>query len=230
MSSPIAKQHRSRLDQALITTHQKLSHSRRIEQLAGEFARRLERLRPEPGAVLRVLDVGCGDMTLADAILARCERVQFACVDVHPCPPELAEQDERWLRYRRFDGRELPFQRNEFDVIMFADVLHHVPAELRVGLLASAARTGRAVLIKDHFEYGFVSRQALRAMDFVGNFGYGISVPERYFDEGSFAELCECAGLASRSVEVGLELYEHLPLLRTLFRPEWHFFATCAER
>ena len=230
MSSPIAKQHRSSLDRALISTHHKLSHNRRIALLAEEFARRIGGLRTSPQQAMRVLDVGCGDMTLADAILARLPHVQFVCVDVHACPPELVEQDPRWHRYRQFDGRTLPFEPQEFDVVMFADVLHHVPAELRAGLLGSAGSIGRAVLVKDHFEHGWFSRQALRAMDFVGNFGYGVSVPHRYFDERSFADLCAAAGLASPSVEVGLKLYEHLPVVRNLLRPEWHFFATCKAR
>ncbi|MDP3221885.1 MAG: hypothetical protein Q8M96_01995, partial [Rubrivivax sp.] len=94
----------------------------------------------------------------------------------------------------------------------------------------SAARVGHSVLIKDHFEYGWLSRQALRAMDFVGNFGYGVSIPDRYFDHSSFTDLCGSAGVACQRVEVGLKMYEHLPVLRSVLRPEWHFFATCRAR
>ena len=65
----------------------------------------------------------------------------------------------------------------------------------------------------------------LRLMDFVGNWGYGISVPERYFTREGFARLAAQQGLVITSLDCGLELYEHLPVVRTVLRPDWHFIA-----
>ena len=77
--------------------------------------------------------------------------------------------DAIWQCYQQFDGSSLSFNDHAFDVVIFSDVLQHVPAGLVSPLLKSAARVGRFVLIRDHFEYGWFSSIILRAMDFVGN-------------------------------------------------------------
>ncbi len=107
---------------------------------------------------------------------------------------------------------------------MLCDVLHHTPATA-ARLLAEAARVARHVIVKDHFEYGAYSRSMLRLMDFVGNWGYGISVPECYFTREGFVRLAAQQGLVITSLDCGLELYEHLPVVRTVLRPDWHFIA-----
>lgn len=227
MSSPIAKTNKSGLDKALVASHQKLSHGHRIGVLVELLGQRIRGLGlPAP---IRVLDVGCGDMTLAKGLMAQGEDIDITCVDIHPPPPELPGRDPFWTRYQQFDGQALPFAEQSFDVVVFSDVLHHVPSASLQPLLASAARVGRFVVIKDHFEYGWLSRQVLRAMDFVGNYGYGISVPERYFSEDSFARVIGGAGLKMEQVDIGVRLYDHLPVVRTLLSPRWQFLATCAR-
>jgi hypothetical protein len=169
-------------------------------------------------------------MTLADAVIGRLGGAQLRCVDIHPCPANVMHADPRWQRYSTFDGQNLDFPKKAFDVVMFSDVLHHVPPALRTDLLASAGRAGRFVVVKDHFEYGWWSRQSLRAMDWVGNAGYGVSIPERYFDQALWAQQCEDAGLQIDQLNVGLRLYEHLPLLQRVLSPKWQFMAVCREK
>lgn len=231
MSSPIAKRHKSGVDNALIATHQRLSHGHRIELLAEAFAVRISKLVGQTqGRQIRILDVGCGDMTLADAVGEKLKEAEIRCVDVHPFPTDLAKTDPRWRRYSSFDGQHLEFDDQSFDVVMFSDVLHHVPMKLRTALLVNAGRVGHFVAIKDHFEYGWWSRQSLRAMDCVGNFGYGVSVPERYFDLECFRGQCSAAGLRIEQIDVGLRLYDHLLLLRKLLSPAWQFMAVCRRQ
>ena len=231
MSSPIAKRYKSEVDNALIAAHQRLSHGNRIELLADAFAVRILNLVGlTRGRQIQILDVGCGDMTLADALEARIKEAQIRCVDIHPFPTDLAKTDPRWNRYSCFDGQQLPFEDRSFDVVMFSDVLHHVPADQRTTLLVNAARVGKFVIIKDHFEYGWWSRQALRAMDCVGNFGYGVSIPSRYFDHQQFEGQCDAAQLDIDQIDVGLRLYEHLPLLSKVLSPDWQFMAVCQRR
>jgi len=136
--------------------------------------------------------------------------------------------DPIWQRYQQFDGSSLPFDEHAFDVVIFSDVLHHVPACLVSPLLKSAARVGRFVLIKDHFEYGWFSRNILRAMDFVGNYGYGISVPEFYFSCDSFAATVREAGFHINDMDIGINLYDHLPFVRSVLSSKWQFVATCS--
>jgi SAM-dependent methyltransferase len=229
MSSPIAKSERTHVDRALVAVHQKMSHGHRIGVLAEELASRLQ-VQPRAGAALRLLDIGCGDMTLADALQSRLPDLEVACTDIHPCPQALQDSDARWRRYTRFDGRRLPYDNERFDVAMFSDVLHHVPLDSQALLLSEAARVANVVLVKDHFEWGAFSRQALRAMDFVGNFGYGVPVPDRYFTKETFGLLCDAASLTIQEVDIGIRLYDHLPLVRSVLSPDWQFIATCTRQ
>ncbi|MCZ2439834.1 MAG: class I SAM-dependent methyltransferase [Burkholderiales bacterium] len=228
MSSPIAKREKTGVDRLLIAAHHQLSHERRVAVLAHEIAMRIAGIVPnEPGKNVSILDVGCGDMSLVDAVAAKLGGAQVRCADIHRCPAPLAQADPRWRRYVQFDGKTLPFDEGAFDVVLLSDVLHHVPESQRGELLASAGRVGRHILIKDHFEYGWWSRQILRLMDWVGNFGYGVSVPQRYFDVDGFRRLCERAGLEVTGLDVGIQLYDALPVARSLLSPDWQFFAHC---
>jgi len=94
--------------------------------------------------------------------------------------------------------------------------LHHVPAGLVSPLLKSAARVGRFVLIKDHFEYGWFSHNIIRAMDFVDNYGFGVSVPKCYFNCDFFAATMRGAGLRIDDMNIGINLYVHLPFVRSV--------------
>lgn len=230
MSSPIAKTKKTKFDQRLINTHKKLSHSSRIEILAHEFANLIKNLQTNEKILKpRILDVGCGDMTLAEQVEKIVGKCILKCADIHPCSQELKNQDVRWAKYTQFDGRNIPFDDDSVDFLIFSDVLHHVPDSLRTELLTSAARVSKYILIKDHFEYGWFSRQALRAMDWVGNYSYGISIPEKYFDRHSFNETLSSANLHADKICTGLDLYNHLPLVRNVLNRDWHFFAICQK-
>lgn len=230
MSSPIAKTNKSKFDHTLIQTHKRISHSHRINILALEFANIIKHIQTIDHITNpRILDVGCGDMTLAEEVERIVGRCTLQCTDIHPCSPEIREQDPRWTKYTQFNGKDLPFDNDSFDVLVFSDVLHHVPEAIRTELLVSAARVSKYIVIKDHFEYGWFSRQTLRAMDWVGNYSYGISIPEKYFDEKGFAKTLASANMRVDRINIGLDLYNHLPLLRNILSRKWHFFAICRK-
>ena len=65
----------------------------------------------------------------------------------------------------------------------------------------------------------------LKLMDIVGNWGYGISIPKRYFSKNSFNKIVEDAGLKIIELKVGIRLYDHLPIVKFVLRPKWQFIA-----
>lgn len=221
MSSPLARLERGAMRSALVAAHVSLSHSRRQAILAELLAEKISRL-PTQGAI-RCLDVGAGDMKIADAIETQSPATEWRCVDVHELPESLS-RDSRWQKYQRFNGSDLPFEDGAFDVVLFCDVLHHAAAQ-QSRLLREAARVGKYVLVKDHFEHGLYSRVLLQAMDFVGNWGYGVNVPRQYFRRRTFQSLCEDAGLGIEDLTEGVRLYDHLPIARWVLRPSWQFIA-----
>ncbi len=221
MSSPLAIEKKGASKKALVGLHQALSHNHRVGVLAQRIAAITTMLVPNGRA--RCLDIGCGDMTIAEAIQQHAPLSDWRCIDVHPLPSNL-QGDPRWKRYAQFNGSDIPFSDQEFDAALLCDVLHHAPANMD-RLLTEAGRVARYVIVKDHFEYGPYSRTMLRLMDFVGNWGYGISVPKRYVPRDEFVQLVAKQALSIQSFDCGLKLYEHLPVVRTLLLPDWHFIA-----
>ncbi len=226
MSSPIASKKKGPLESTLIAVHQKLSHSRRIETIARHIADLIQ--LQFPGAEeIRCLDVGCGDMQIAERIGMILPNTSWSCIDIYDLPEEL-ENRERWKKYRKFDGTKIPYNDKSMNIVLFCDVLHHVQTSAQ-DLLKEAARVGSMIAVKDHFEYSFFSRMMLWSMDFLGNWGYGVSLPERYFTQESFDGLTRKAGLHSIHTELGIKLYEHIPLIKKILKPKWQFITILKE-
>lgn len=207
----------------LIRFHQRASHSHRIAVLTDIVAQEILGQLPTGTSVHDCLDIGCGDMIIAENIAQKTNRTNWKCIDIHPLPQGL-KSNPKWYKYSQFDGKHIPFQDRDFDVATICDVLHHAGEDTPV-LLAEAARVSRIIIVKDHFEYGFYSRTMLKMMDFVGNWAYGVNIPRRYFTEDGFAALCETVGLQVVKINRNIKLYDHIPLLNKVLSPRWQFVA-----
>jgi SAM-dependent methyltransferase len=174
-----------------------LSHSlSRTAVLADRIAMHVESLMPR-GRV-RCLDVGCGDMTLAECVEERVPRTEWRCIDVPALPPKFG-RDARWSKYSRFDGRSIPYGDGEFDVALLSDVLHDAPEDA-ARLLGEAGRVARHVLVKDHFEHG-------------------------PYSPAVFSRLIAEQQLAIAAIDCGFELDERASIAGALQRPDGHFIA-----
>jgi hypothetical protein len=79
--------------------------------------------------------------------------------------------------------------KKKYDFLIVADVLHHIGVEDRVKImeiLRKLKSKSKIMIIKDHFEYNFYSRQILRFMDFIGNYYLDVNVPKKYFRQEEF--------------------------------------------
>lgn len=218
MSSPIALKKKSLAHNALINLHQLLSHKRRVSILSEKIADLISDEFRET-ELIRCVDVGCGDMQIAEIVGIYNPKTVWNCIDIHDLPENAGD---KWGKYKKFDGINIPYDDKSMDVVLFCDVLHHA-GDNAVHLLRDAGRAGRRVIVKDHFEYSCYSRLMLRLMDIIGNWGYGIKIPERYFTVQRFREVCLSAGLSVKRIETGVDLYPNF--LRFLLRPEWQFIA-----
>ncbi|MEX1117407.1 MAG: class I SAM-dependent methyltransferase [Terrimicrobiaceae bacterium] len=138
-----------------------------------------------PTRPCKVLDLGAGDGLMATAIGKFFPITQISGVDVvervHP---------KACLDFATYNGINLPFLDNTFDVVMTCNVLHHVPLSARSSLLAEVARVTRStILIKDHLARGPWSRFSLGLADWVGNTPYGGMVHADYLDAPSWKHL-----------------------------------------
>lgn len=225
MSSPLAKTRKTWIDRLLIHGHQATAHSRRVEILAQLITKLTRSATALATAPITCLDVGCGDMTLSRRIGALWPDSRWQGVDIH-APPVTTPSETDWSAYLQFDGRHLPLADGSVDVVLLCDVLHHAAPADQQQLFAECARVARHLVVwKDHFEYGPWSRRMLKAMDFVGNWAYGIRAPDFYYTPAQLAQLARGAGLAEVTRHTGIELYAHLPLVRSILRPEWQFIS-----
>ncbi|HEV3258600.1 MAG TPA: sterol desaturase family protein [Gemmataceae bacterium] len=172
--------------------HGRLVFSRRIRVLAQAIAA----LVP-PGS--RVLDVGCGDGTLA-ALVA--EHVAGLAVEGY----EILPRPQTAIPVHPFDGRRLPVADNSADVVLLVDVLHHT-ADPMV-LLREAVRVARhAVVIKDHRLARPGAALTLGFMDWVGNRPHDVVLPWNYWPEQRWREAWTELGLTVEHYATDLGLY-----------------------
>jgi SAM-dependent methyltransferase len=153
--------------------HGKLVHGRRISRLA----QHLSRLLPEN---LCVLDVGCGDGSLAALIQAMRPDLELEGIDV-------MVRKETAIPVKEFNGTAIPLPDRSVDAVMFVDVLHHTDDP--IVLLKEASRVAKSfILIKDHTDDGFLSNATLRFMDWVGNKPHGVVLPYNYWRESQWKQ------------------------------------------
>jgi SAM-dependent methyltransferase len=176
-----------------------------VDRLHGEvvFGRRVRVLSAKLATVIgdgaSVLDVGCGDGSVARSLLERRPDVTIEGVDVLVRPVT-------HIPVTAFDGSTLPFEDDSFDEVMFVDVLHHTE-DPRV-LIAEARRVARnRIIIKDHVVSGLGAVATLRLMDRVGNARHGISLPYNYWRERQWLECFEALDLEVELWQGSLGLY-----------------------
>jgi SAM-dependent methyltransferase len=148
--------------------HGRAVFGRRVRVLADSLAARIP-----PGS--SVLDIGCGDGTIANLLQTLVPRVSVKGIEFAPRP-------NCKIECAAFDGSIIPYPAESFDVCMFVDVLHHLPDESAIQALVSEASrvSRRLLLIKDHLAESRLDFKTLQLMDWVGNRPHGIILPYSY--------------------------------------------------
>jgi SAM-dependent methyltransferase len=167
------------LKRALVEAHHHRVHVPRVERVSRALADQI-------GTASSLLDIGCGDGTVARGIGARVGATRIAGVDIKVRPYVAIE-------VAHYDGTHLPFPDDAFEAVILSDVLHHCRDPEAV--LADALRVAsRVVAIKDHFRFGELSNKILWLMDVAGNAGPAVEVRGTYFSPSEWIELVAKAG------------------------------------
>ncbi len=227
MSSPLASNKKSIFKKSLISVHKKLSHNHRIEILGKIISAQIVTLRSADNET-KILDIGCGDMSLMETIQTYVDNVNPTCLDIYPLPEKFSD-DLRWKKYRQFDGQNIPYDDNTFEFSILSDVLHHDFGN-SFNLLKESLRVSKFTIIKDHFQRSAYSRFMLKLMDIVGNWGYGVALPENYFTETSFKELLKDVNAVEVKRINNIELYSHNYLLSKILKADWQFISIITKK
>lgn len=189
--------------------HQKYVYSRRVEVLA----RHIAPLIPQNA---KVLDIGCGDGLISSIISNMRKDISITGVDV-------LMRGKSYIEVRLFDGRTLPFENNEFNVVLFIDVLHHTTNQLE--LLEEAKRVASdVIIIKDHLNNNWFDNQLLIFMDKVGNRRFGVNLTFQYLSLQHWKKAFKDLDLTISTWLNKLRLYQ-FPL-GLMFDRNLHFITT----
>lgn len=100
-------------------------------------------------------------------------------------------------------------------------MLHHIGIDQCHNELKKICNISKYVIIKDHFEYSYISRQILRLSDWFGNFGTEINIPKKYFTEFKWQKLIK--KLKLNQINIIKNVNQHTGLF-SLILPSKHQF------
>lgn len=175
-------------------------------------------ITPELLATDRVLDVGCGNGQLGQALMEAMPGVNVAGL-------ERAVRDGAAIKVTAYDGVTIPFEDNTFDVVIVADVVHHDPEPLRV--LRECRRVAkRLVILKDHKVDGpavTLPYRRICLMDWAANVQYGIPCLYDYPAREGWHK--RFAAIGARVVKEHEKLQLYPPPYRWFFTPRLQYLA-----
>lgn len=173
----------------------------------------LESFFPDESAT--VLDLGCGDGRIAQALIQIKSHLRFLGL-------EIQAREHCAIDYKLFDGKFIPFNDNSFDYVLLVDVLHHTNDY--AALLKEAARVAKkAVIIKDHYAHNRIDFLLLAIADWVGNWSYAVPLPYNYKNYQQWQQLFRDLNLNETQRDNNITLYS-FPF-SIIFRKRLQFIA-----
>lgn len=166
----------------------------------------------------RLLDVGCGNGTLAHAIATAPdapEGIHAEGLESHPRGGEP-------IPVTAYDAERFPFDDDTFDAVLVADVLHHDRDPERV-LRECARVTRRALIVKDHQIAGPLAQPRIALIDWAANAPYGVPCLFRYNTPDEWDRVPDRLGMTVDARPPGMDLYP--PVLNLLFGRRLQYFA-----
>ena len=124
-----------------------------------------------------------------------------------------------YYNYKNLDN----LKKFKSEVVILIDVLHHMGVDKSHIVLKKLSKNTNTLIIKDHFEHGFFSRQLLRFVDFYANFAYGVTIPKKYFDIISWKKTVKKTKLKENYFENNFQQY--VCLFNLILNKKHHFIS-----
>jgi SAM-dependent methyltransferase len=193
--------------------HNELVHHRRVRITAQLLAERIP-------AKARVLDVGCGDGSIASLIAQLRPDVTIRGVEVMPRPGCKVQCEP-------YDGLHLPFEGGSLEVCMMVDVLHHTD-DVTI-LLKEASRVSNSiVLLRDHLSENALDHFTLKALDWAGNRPHDVRLTYNYQSRAMWDSAFAESGLIIENWSSKASTY--LPPITWVAGRKLHFIAVLRKK
>jgi hypothetical protein len=169
---------------------------------------------------LYLLDYGCGKMDFSIFLIKKKLIHKALCADNYELQNDIIKKN---YQYVNISKNKILLQKKKFDVAIIIDVLHHIGIDQCHKELRKICNISKYVIIKDHIEYGYISRQFLRLGDWFGNFGTDINIPQKYFTEFKWQKLIE--KLKLNQIKIIKNVNQHKGLFSLILKPKHQFIA-----
>jgi 2-polyprenyl-6-hydroxyphenyl methylase/3-demethylubiquinone-9 3-methyltransferase len=101
----------------------------------------------------RILEIGAGEGVVTERLLVRYPTARITAIDIAPSVGRLFRGDPSRVEFRQAPVDDVvATQPASFDLVILADVIHHVPVALRAGILVrarAALKPGGMMVFKD---------------------------------------------------------------------------------
>ncbi|MEK7577094.1 MAG: class I SAM-dependent methyltransferase [Patescibacteria group bacterium] len=161
---------------------------------------------------MSVLDFGCGDLVFAQELFKAMPSLHITGVDVVDFGSR-----PKGIRFKKYDGKSLPFKKASFDIVISYHVFHHTPTPF--ALLFECMRVAKKqVLFVEPVYRGLWDIPGMRIMDWFFNAwkDHAISMPYAFASKSDWMnEIKKARFLCTDQIDVEL-LPKFLPTGRSL--------------
>ena len=187
----------------------------RIKRLSNIMIQKSKKIHIKKKGKINILDFGCGSMEISKKL----EKLSFVenIVGVDTFESKFRTKKMQYIQYDEFFNKN----KKKFDMIIAVDVLHHIGISRAFKTLKKLSKFSKNIIIKDHFEFGFFSRQLLRFVDFYANYAYDVNIPKEYFDYVSWKKTIKKSRL--KEVELIKSFQQHDGVFNIILNKRHHF-------
>ena len=171
---------------------------------------------------LTIIDFGCGSMEVSKKIQNNIFIKEIIGLDIFSYNYKYKK-----LKYVQYKNLK-QIENFRADIVLVVDVLHHIGVDNAFKFLKKLAKISNTLIIKDHFEYGFFSRQLLRFVDFYANYSYGVTIPKEYFTLSKWQKTIKKSSLYEVYFDNGFK--QHDGIFNVLLNKKYHFFSLLKKK
>ena len=190
----------------------------RLARISSEINEIIKEIGPKNKKII-ILDYGCGNMQISKYLLKKKTINKSICVDTYKYVYK--KKNIKYINQSIFNNKKL--KKKYFDATIIVDTLHHIGTNNSVSLLKKISKISKYIIVKEHFEYGYFSRQLLRFIDFFGNYAYDVNIPEVYFNDKTWRKTYKLAKL--KQLNIIKKFQQHDGLFNLILNKKYHFIS-----
>ena len=155
----------------------------------------------------KVLDFGCGDLTLAKSILKKKRNLSISGVDV-----VAFNNASQSIPFYLYDGAKLPFKDNEFDTVISFYVFHHCKSAEKAFL--ECMRVAKRVILVESIPRTPLEVPIMKFLDWLFNVWKGekIDLPFQFYPSKKWNKIFKKAKAKSFVSEINNGVMKYMPI------------------